>query len=153
MQNLNKIADDIRCLLQPTPEFEKQKLEDFRFFSVVMFFAAAAIVSLLWIWDYVTDPVGAMETIGHRIRYLFLSIVAIFFIFCKRYIVLASLVLIGYTLSIVNYIAILKHLDGGMIHGLAGFMYVMIFALLTFQSFSFRFALFGIFWGELFLHL
>lgn len=120
------------------PEYLQKKLEDHRSFSVAMYALFACMGTTLWIWDYVTDPVGARHTVG--LRLFFLLFIALSFAFKhvrnRRLLACASM---GATLlAEIIFVEILNNLNTGMTYGIGGFMFFMFMPLVLFQGFSLR---------------
>jgi diguanylate cyclase (GGDEF)-like protein len=124
-------------LFEPEDLLNK-KLEDHRTFSAIMFAMTALIGMTHWVWDYVTDPVGAQNTIFLRLIFsvLFLYSFAFMHVKSRRVLELSS-VMIG-LLLLFNYVEILNRLHTGMIYGIGGFVFFLFLPLLMFQGFSTR---------------
>ncbi len=128
------LAASVRVLLFPGDRLDGKKFDDHRRFTAVVLVILSVFLPLLWGWDYVTDPLGARETIGLRLLFLLLLPVAFGFWSGKasrRFLALAMplTLLAGEAV----FVEILNHLESGMVYGLAGFMYSMIIALLVGQ--------------------
>lgn len=133
----NGLWGRIAFLLFPSQEFAAKKFRDHRRFTAVVYVILGVFLPFLWVWDYVTDPVGARETIGLRLLYLLILIPAFGFWWPKvppRWLQIAPPLLM--LAAEVLYVEILNHLQTGMIYGLAGFMYVMFIAVLGTQCYS-----------------
>jgi diguanylate cyclase (GGDEF)-like protein len=115
-----------------------KKFEDHRIFSAIMFAMAALIGTSHWVWDYVTDPIGAQHTI--YLRLLFLVLLAYSFAFMhvkkRRFLELASVTIS--LLLLFNYVEILNRLNNGRIYGIGGYVFFLFLPLLMFQGFSIR---------------
>jgi len=126
------LTELLRGLLLPDDKSDGKKFEDHRRFTAVVLVILAVFLPLLWGWDYVTDPVGALDTIGLRLLFLLLIPVALGFWSGKarrRFLEIAMpLTLLA---SEVVFVEILNHLDSGMVYGLAGFMYSMFISVLV----------------------
>jgi len=120
---------------------KNKKLEDHRSFCGAMFFMSGLFGASLWIWDYVTDAAGAINTIELRLGYLFLILVAIAFKFIKSRHVLAVVSLLAILLAESLFVAILNRLDTGMTYGIGGFMIFVFIPMLLLQGFSLLFNL------------
>jgi len=118
---------------------KNKKLEDHRFFCAAMFFTSGFFGASLWVWDYVTDPVGSLNTIGLRFGYLFLILVAVAFKYVKSRRLLASVSLMSILLAEGLFVAILNRLDTGMTYGIGGFMIFVFIPMLLLQGFSLLF--------------
>ena len=131
------LAASLRGLLFPDDESESKKFDDHRRFTAVVLAILAVFLTLLWGWDYVTDPIGARETVGLRLLFLLLIPVAVGFWPGKarrRFLEVAMpLTLLA---SEVVFVEILNRLDTGMVYGLAGFMYCMFISILVGQCLS-----------------
>jgi PAS domain S-box-containing protein len=104
-------------------EFQRQKHADFRRTSALAGVAGALLVSTLWVWDWAVDPVHAPHTLGLRLLLAASILVypAALWLGVRR-----GLSLVFYaTLLWLQWVyhAILARLDGGAVHGLAGYMY------------------------------
>jgi len=128
------LASLLRALLFPGERLTSKKFDDHRPFTAVMLGILAVFLPLLWGWDYVTDPVGARDTLGLRLLFLLLLPVAVGFWSGKaRRRVLEVAMPLTLLASEAVFVEILNHLNSGMIYGLAGFMYGMIIAILVGQ--------------------
>ena len=121
------------------PKYLQKKLEDHRIFSVAMFSLVACLGPTLWAWDYVTDPVGAHDTVGLRLFY-FLLFIAVSFAFkhLKNRRILAFISMGAILFAEVIFVEILNRLYTGMTYGIGGFMFFMFMPLVLFQGFSLR---------------
>jgi len=115
-----------------------KKLEDHRTFSAIMFFMTAMIGTSHWVWDYVTDPIGAKHTIGLRLIFLSLIAYSYAFMHVKNRRVLEFASVMAGLLLLINYVEILNRLHTGMIYGIGGFVFFLFLPLLMFQGFSIR---------------
>ena len=131
------LTELLRGLLFPDEASLRKKFDDHRRFTAVVLAILAVFLTLLWGWDYVTDPIGARETVGLRLLFLLLIPVAVGFWpgnAQRRFLEVAMpLTLLA---SEVVFVEILNHLDTGMVYGLAGFMYCMFIAILVGQCLS-----------------
>ena len=131
------LTELLRGLLFPDEASLRKKFDDHRRFTAVVLAILAIFLTLLWGWDYVTDPIGARETVGLRLLFLLLIPVAVGFWpgnAQRRFLEVAMpLTLLA---SEVVFVEILNHLDTGMVYGLAGFMYCMFIAILVGQCLS-----------------
>lgn len=130
----NTLTESLRQLLWPDEALGNKKYEDHRRFTAVVLGILAVFLPLLWGWDYVTDPVGARDTVGLRLLFLLLVPLAVGFWTGKarrRFLELAMpLALLA---SEGMFLEILNRLDTGMVYGLAGFMYCTYIAILIGQ--------------------
>jgi diguanylate cyclase (GGDEF)-like protein len=115
-----------------------KKFEDHRLFSALMFAMAATIGMTHWVWDYVTDPVGAQNTIYLRSFFSILLVFSYAFIHVKSRRILEISSLTVCLLLLFNYVEILDRLNTGMVYGIGGFVFFLFLPLLMFQGFSIR---------------
>ncbi|HMM84054.1 PAS domain S-box protein [Azohydromonas sp.] len=103
--------------------FQRQKYDDFRRTSALAGVAGAVLVSTLWVWDWAVDAAHAPDTLGLR---LLLSASILVYPAALALGVRRGLSLVFYAMLLWLqwvYHAILARLDGGAVHGLAGYMY------------------------------
>lgn len=127
----------LRQLAFPDAGFAQKKYEDHRRFTAAVLGILAVFLPLLWCWDYVTDPVGAQNTVGLRLLFVLVLPLAIGFWSGqarRRFLEVAMPVTL--LAGEVVFVEILNRLDSGMVYGLAGFMYCMYISLLTGQGLS-----------------
>lgn len=130
---------DIRHLLSlefGDSVFLDKKLEDHRTFTIITSLIGACMAPSLWIWDFVTDPNGAENTIGLRFMFLFFlaSTLGLKYRLGRRF---QAALAIATTLSVeVVFVEILNRLDSGMVYGIGGFMYFMVIPMIGFQGLS-----------------
>ena len=120
------------------PEYLQKKLEDHRFFSMSMFFLFSCMGTSLWIWDYVTDPAGARDTIALRLLFLLLMVIPFSFKHIADHRVLAFISMGATLLAEALFVEILNHLNTGMTYGIGGFMFFIFMPTVLFQGFSLR---------------
>jgi diguanylate cyclase (GGDEF)-like protein len=120
------------------PEYLQKKLEDHRSFSMAMFSLFACMGTTLWIWDHVTDPVGARDTIGLRLFFLLFIVISFAFKHIRNRRLLAFISMGATLLAEVIFVEILNRLNTGMTYGIGGFMFFMFMPLVLFQGFSLR---------------
>jgi len=120
------------------PAYLRKKLEDHRSFSVSMFLLFACLGASFWAWDYVTDPIGARDTIWLRLSYLLLAAIPFAFKRVRNRRVLASISMGAALLAEIVFVEILNRLDTGMTYGIGGFMFFMFMPVVLFQGFSLR---------------
>lgn len=124
-----------RHLLAPDREFSDKQSQDHRHFSAVLLAMVSLFLPSLWLWDYITDPVGAMQTIGLRLSYLLLIFLAMAFRSNRiRNDVLRLALPLILLLSEGVFVEILNRLHTGWTHGLGGFMYAMLLSVLAGQG-------------------
>jgi diguanylate cyclase (GGDEF)-like protein len=129
----------MRSLLSvETAAYLQKKFEDHRVYSVFAFALATVLGPSLWIWDYVTDPVGAQNTIA--LRLLFLNTIVFVWAFQRsdnrRLLAITSMgaMLMGEVI----FVVILGRLHDGMVYGSGGFLIFMYAPLMLFTGFSLR---------------
>lgn len=104
-------------------EFQRQKFDDFRRPSIFAGLAGATLVSTLWLWDWAIDAAHAPQTFGLR---LLLTASILLYPAALALGVRRALALVFYGMLLwlqVVYQWILGRLDGGAVHGLAGYMF------------------------------
>ena len=112
-----------------------KKLKDHRFFTAHVFLFGGFLGVLLWIWDYITDPEGAQETIVYRLFFLILISGYVVIRQVKNPYLLAWFSLFLVLITLTDYIMILTYLHDGMLYGIAGFMFYMLLPPIAFQAF------------------
>ena len=131
------LAVSMRGLLFPSDRFASKKFDDHRRFTAVALGILAVFLPLLWGWDYVTDPIGARDTVGLRLLFLLLLPVTVgFWSGNARRRFLENFMPLTLLASEAVFVEILNHLDTGMVYGLAGFMYCMFISILVGQCLS-----------------
>lgn len=133
-----KESRNIFSFLSEPEDLLNKKLEDHRTFSAIMFFMTAMIGTSHWVWDYVTDPIGAQHTIGYRLLFLLLILYSFAFMHIKNRRVLEFASVMAGLLLLINYVEILNRLHTGMVYGIGGFVFFLFLPLLMFQGFSVR---------------
>ncbi len=113
----------------------QKKLEDHRNFSASVFLFGAFLGVVLWVWDYITDPSGAMDTIGYRLLFLILLFVYWLIRRMNNPYLLATAALIVILITLADYMVILTYLKLGMLYGIAGFMFYMLLPPIALQAF------------------
>jgi len=119
-------------------DLPSKKLEDYRVFSAIMFGMSAFLGVGLWVWDYVTDPVGAQKTLGLRTLFFAMLLVAQAFRYVRGRGALACISVTAFLMCEVLFIFILNRLNTGMVYGIAGFMFFMFMPLMLFRCFSWK---------------
>ena len=128
------LAESLRQLLFPDEAFGRKKYEDHRRFTAVVLVILAVFLPSLWVWDYVTDPIGARDTVGLRLLFLLLLPLALGFWTGKARRGFLQLAMpLALLAAEAMFLEILNRLDTGMVFGLAGFMYCMYIAILIGQ--------------------
>jgi diguanylate cyclase (GGDEF)-like protein len=127
----------LQFLLFPSADFADQKFQDHRHFTAIVSVFLSLLMPSLWIWDKITDPVGAANTLGLRLLYLPGLFMTLGFVYCKNSRRLLAFLNVWVVLAgEVVFVEILNRLEGGMVYGLAGFMYCLFLSVLSFQCFS-----------------
>ncbi|MBI3149520.1 MAG: PAS domain S-box protein [Betaproteobacteria bacterium] len=114
-------------------EFQRRKWEDFRSPTAAMGVACAIMVFSLWVWDWAIDAVHAPDTLGLRIL-LAVSILAypLVLLIGWRQILATAFYAMLLWLQVL-FLWVLGTLEGGAVHGIAGFLFWFIVPpLLTF---------------------
>lgn len=129
----------LKFLFNPDKRFLQQKLDDHRKQSAILTIVIATTGTSLWLWDYVTDPIGAMNTIWLR------AAIPVFAIPCVAALLLKvnirwmpAVAFIAALGCEVMFLEILNRLNNGMIYGLAGFMYFFFMGILLMETLSLR---------------
>lgn len=131
-------------LKEPTPLLNK-KMRDHRYLTAVMFMMSAFLASGEWIWDHITDPVGAQNTIELRLIFLVLLIYPFIFKQIRNRRVIEFIGVLSGLAAIVIFVEILNRLHNGISQGLGIFIYLMFLPTVMFQCFSLRVNLFSTF--------
>jgi len=137
MPNVTERSNFLRFLIEPEPVLIK-KWDDLRYFCSLMFVMPALVGVSHWVWDYVTDPIGARDTVW--LRLLFLSSLAFPFAFKyikNRHLLTFASVALGFA-GIFVFTLILNRIHNGMTYGIGGFTFFLFLPLLMFQGFSVR---------------
>lgn len=90
----------------------------------------------LWIWDHVTDPVGAQQTVLLRLSFLYLFLLGGAFLVVRSSRVLAWASMILLLVAPVILTVIFGRLNNGMLYGIGGYMHFQVTTILCFQCFS-----------------
>jgi diguanylate cyclase (GGDEF)-like protein len=136
------LLSQVSKLFTPTPEYLARKRSDHNTFIVLMNIVSAVLGCSFWAWDYVTDPVGAGDTIMLRLTYLvfLINVVAIRANVNARVLTISA---IGMTLaSEVVYVEVLNRLNTGMVYGIGGFTFFLFLPVIAFLGYSLRSNLF-----------
>ncbi len=124
-------------LKEPTPLLDK-KMRDHRYLTAVMFVMSALLASGEWIWDYITDPIGAQNTIELRLIFLVLLIYPFIFKQIKNRHAIEFIAASSGLIATVIIVEILNRLQNGMSQGLGIFIYLLFLPVVMFQCFSLR---------------
>jgi diguanylate cyclase (GGDEF)-like protein len=119
-----------------TPEYQEKRFEDHREFTMVMFTMSMFLGLSLWIWDYVTDPVGAMNTIWLRLMYVAYGIFPFAFKKIQNRQVMAWLIIGTLIAGEILFGEILNRLQGGSVYGIGGFLIFMYAPTLLLAGYS-----------------
>ncbi len=133
--------DYLRFELSRKPEFLDQKLRVHQRFMSLMVTLGALTGPIMWSWDYVTDPLGAQQTITLRLLMLCALVGSIGLWFLKSR---TQLMLLTFGIMLwgeIVFIEILNTLSGGMVHGLGGFLFFLILSIVILIGFSLQFNL------------
>lgn len=126
-------------LLNPDAAFLQQKLNDYRKQCAILTAVIGTTGTSLWLWDYVTDPVGAMHTVWLRAMIPLFAIpylAALLFKVNIRWVPAAAfLTTLGWEII---FLENLNRLSGGMTYGIGGFMYFFVMGILLLESLSLR---------------
>jgi diguanylate cyclase (GGDEF)-like protein len=131
-----KFLDEPEALLN-------KKMHDHRYLSVAMFLMSALLGSGEWIWDHITDPIGARHTIGLRLLFLLLLTYPFIFKYIRSRRIIEFVAVSSGLIAAVILVEIMNRLYNGMAHGIPVFMYLLFLPLVMFQSFSLRINLFS----------
>lgn len=133
------LKEFIDVTFRPEPEYISAKFEEYRSFTMAMFFLGGTTGLFLWLWDYVLDPVGAQHTVllRHGIPLFMVSFCVSLFCGLKaRYVPYVAVMSIW--ICEVLFTIILGRLSGGMVYGLGGYLYFVLLPLLMLQGLTFR---------------
>ena len=133
----HKIAGAERFLFEDEALLERKFL-DHRDFAAKLFVLGAFLGSGLWLWDYITDPAGANQTVLLRTLFFLFLVVPWLFRKIDDRRLLTTLLVALLLASVALYTEILTHLKMGMVYGIGGYMYYMLLPPLALQPFSFR---------------
>lgn len=121
-----------------TREYLQAKFEDHRSFSTVMFALSALLGPSLWVWDHVTDPVGARDTMLLRLLFLSYAVFPIAFQQARDWRWLAAASMAAMLAGEVVFGEITNRLHGGDTFGVGAFLIFIYAPLLLFIGFSLR---------------
>jgi len=124
-------------LKEPTPLLNK-KMRDHRHLTAIMFIMSALLASGEWIWDHITDPLGAQNTIELRLLFLILLIYPFIFKQIKNRRAIEFIGASSGLIATVILVEILNRLHNGMTQGLGIFIYLLFLPVVMFQGFSLR---------------
>jgi len=122
-------------ILFPNEKYLRTKFRDHKKFSIAMSILSSFGCVLLWVWDYVIDPIGAKSTI--LLRLMMIVIGSVYTITLKKvdYNMWIPIAMFFTTISWeIIYVSILDRLDTGMIYGISGFMFFLLLPLLIMQG-------------------
>lgn len=126
-----------KILQEPTPLLNK-KMRDHRHLTAVMFAMSAFLASGEWIWDHITDPVGAQNTLELRLVFLLLLTYPFIFRQIKNRRAIELIGALSGLVATVIIVEILNRLHNGMSQGLGIFIYLLFLPVVMFQGFSLR---------------
>jgi diguanylate cyclase (GGDEF)-like protein len=123
-------------------EYLQKRLDDYRNISALMFFLGAPFAAGLWEWDYFTDPIGALNTIGLRLLFfpVFLGI-GLAYKFVKDYRKMSLIATAGLLVTEIFLVEIFSRLDNGLTYGIGGFMFYCLVPTIGFLGISLRFTI------------
>jgi diguanylate cyclase (GGDEF)-like protein len=124
-------------LQEPIPLLNK-KMRDHRHLTAVMFVMSAFLASGEWIWDYITDPIGAQNTIELRLIFLVLLLYPFIFKQIRKRRVIEFMGVASGLVAIIIFVEILNRLHNGITEGLGIFIYLLFLPVVMFQCFSLR---------------
>ena len=142
MKTPNQLSRYFKFLAEPE-ELLNKKMRDHRHLSVVMFLVTSLLGSGEWVWDHITDPIGAHHTIGLRLLFLLLLAYPFIFKYIKSRRTIEFIAVSSGLIAAVILVEIMNRLHNGMAHGLPVFMYLLFLPLVMFQGFSLRVNLFS----------
>ncbi len=125
------------------PEYERKyqdaKYREMRPLAVFLCFAAPAIMSGLWIWDYLVDPAGSVNTLPLRLAggalFVFYGLsVALRLRPAVQFFILTATCLANEWI----FLMILGRLERGLFYGLGGYLYFYMGLLVAAFPFRFR---------------
>ena len=125
-------------ILQEPTSLLNKKMRDHRHLTALMFMMSALLASGEWIWDYITDPIGAQHTVELRLAFLILLIYPLIFKQIKNRLLIELIAVISGLIATIIFVEILNRLQNGIIQGLGIFIYLMFLPLLMFQGLSLR---------------
>ena len=133
----------LACMLRPLfkaePEaYLSRRFDDHRAFTAIMFVVATLLGPSLWMWDRVTDPVGAQDTWPLRLLYLCFAPLPFAFRHLHNRKLLAVLSVGTLLLMEAVFLEILRRLDRGMVYGIGGYVIFMYAPLMLLAGFSLR---------------
>lgn len=115
-----------------------KKMHDHRHLAAVMFLMSAFLASGEWIWDYITDPIGAQNTIELRLIFLVLLIYPFIFKQIRNRRMIEFIGVTSGLVAIIIFVEILNRLHNGITQGLGIFIYLLFLPVVMFQCFSLR---------------
>jgi diguanylate cyclase (GGDEF)-like protein len=126
---------ELRRLLSMDSDFVRKRFFDHRNFTVLMLAIYGIAGPFLWIWDYVTDPIGAQGTILLRLLFLSCFAMSAAFILYSNVLVLSLVSYLWILICETDFVLIANRLDGGMTYGIGGFMFFMLASIVFSQCF------------------
>ncbi len=136
--NLKKNSFSFLNVLQEPVPLLKKKMRDHRYLTSLMFMMSALLASGEWIWDYMTDPIGAQNTLQIRLTFLGLLAYPFVFKYIKNRKIIEFIAVSSGLVATILFVEILNRLHNGMSQGLGIFIYLLFLPLLMFQGLSLR---------------
>lgn len=135
----------LQYILFPEKAYLRRKYYEHRKYTIAMSTLCSLGCAGLWIWDYVIDPIGAKTTIW--LRLLMLAIGLIYTLVLRKLAysrwITAAIFFTAICWEVI-FVSILNLLDTGMVFGISGFMFFLLFPLLIMQGLSTRVNIFYI---------
>lgn len=129
----------LKKLFHPGETFLRTKFQDHRYFSIRMSVLASCGCAVLWLWDYVIDPVGAKSTVFLRLAMFVIGFIYTMTLKRVSYGILIPVSMFVTTISWeIIFLNIINRLDTGTLYGISGFMFFLYLPLLMMQGLSFR---------------
>ena len=125
-------------ILQEPALLLNKKMRDHRHLTTIMFVMSALLASGEWVWDHITDPIGAQNTIQLRLSFLLILMIPFVLKLIKNRRVIEFIAVSFGLIATVMIVEILNRLQNGMSQGLGSFIYLLFLPLVMFQGFSLR---------------
>ncbi len=130
-------ARNLRVLLRPNPAYLDWKFRDLQGLTGFVMAAFGVVGIGLWGWDFVVDAAGAPVTLPLRLTFLALIGIGWSIVRGRDRRPLQYLTVVLLAIMPVVFLAITTHLRGGMVYGIAGFLYFQL-ASVCLHCFSLR---------------
>jgi diguanylate cyclase (GGDEF)-like protein len=140
--------------MAPDEAFAEAKFRDHRYTTAILFTILVVFLPSMWLWDYVTDPVGAQNTVALRLANLAAIPLAMLYwsdTTTRRLLAVATLVFALVAEGLL--VLVLDRISNGMVLGIGGFMYCMLLGIVGWQSFCLAHGLGYTFLAALLPHL